>query len=202
MSKTFQLVFYYFICPFGFVWIFNLSLCTLCLLIFLVIFFTVVLVSKPVYVFSITELRYHFCLVLMPLWCTNPFLSQRNPLHKRASSPQVGCPVSQKRGSSASEPSRFQPASYNLNFIVSSTSIIAELYLKIDFSLNELVSSQPVSHDWALRFCLQNKTLAWIEMASCYANGYSNYSGSSNVISFHKRRSKNKHPGNQEFLKE
>ena len=148
------------------------------------------------------ELRYDFCLVYVPLWCTNTFLSRRNPLYKWARSPQVGWHVSWKWGSSASEPSRFQPASYYQNFIVGKTSIITELYLKIDFPLNEPVSSTSVSHDRALRFCLQNKTLARIEMTSCYAYGYSNYSSSSNEVSFHRLRSKNKRPGTQEFLKE
>ena len=122
----------------------------------------------------------------MPFFaCTNPFSSWDNPLYKRASSPQVGCwPISWKRSSLASEPTRFQPASYNRNFIVGQTSIIADLYLKIDFPLNEPVSSQLVSYNRALRFCVQNKTLAEIEMTSCYAYGCSNCSSSSSEILF------------------
>ena len=91
--------------------------------------------------------------------------------------------------------------SHIIEIIVGQTSIIAELYLKIDFPLNEPVSSQPISYNQALRFCLQNKTLARIEMTSCYAYGCIKCSSSSSEISFHRLRSKNKRSGTQKIPK-
>ena len=77
--------------------------------------------------------------------------------------------------------------SHIIEIIVGQTSIIAELYLKIDFPLNEPVSSQRVSHNnQALRFGLQNKIFAEIETTRCYPYGCSNCSSSSSKNLFHR----------------
>ena len=86
--------------------------------------------------------------------CTNLFFSRDKPLCERLSSPQVGWPISWKRASLASEPTRFQPASYNQNFIVGQISVIGKLYLKIDLPLNEPAPSQPASYNQALTVVL------------------------------------------------
>ena len=80
--------------------------------------------------------------------CANPFLIRDKRLHERASSPQAGWPGLEKRASSASEPTRFQPASYNRNFFIIALLLISSisgLCLKIDFPLNEPTPGQPVS---------------------------------------------------------
>ena len=46
---------------------------------------------------------------------------------------------------------RFQPVSYNRNFIVGQISVIAELYVKIGFPLNEPALSQPASYNQPLK---------------------------------------------------
>ena len=76
--------------------------------------------------------------------------------------------------------------SHIIEIIVGQTSIIAELYLKTDFPLNEPVSSQPVSYNnQVLRFGLEKKIFAEIETTRCYAYGCSNCSSSSSKISLH-----------------
>ena len=59
-------------------------------------------------------------------------------------------PFHEKGASSASEPTRFQPVSYNRNLIVGQIYVIAELHLKIDFPLNEPAPGQSNSYNQAL----------------------------------------------------
>ena len=137
--------------------------------------------------FTISELRYHFCLIFMSLRIHQPdfcpgiihYISQPARLKLaglfRENNParQVNQPVFNQ--------------SHIIEIIVGQTSIIAELYLKIDFPLNEPVSSQPVSYNnQVLRFGLEKNFFAEIETARCYAYGCSNCSSSSSKISFHR----------------
>ena len=117
---------------------------------FSILFFTVSLLLFSVIPFTVgffqnryVCLRYQsyatiFVWFLCHCACTNSFLSRDKPLFDRATLPQLGWPVSWKRDSSASERTRFQIVD-----ILFQISVIAELYLKIDFPLNDSASSQP-----------------------------------------------------------
>ena len=92
---------------------FSKLFCTVCLLVFLTKVFTAAFVLKPVCLWYQSYATI-FVWFLCHCACINPFLSR----DKRANSPQVGWPVLWKRVSSASEPTRLQPALYIQNFVV------------------------------------------------------------------------------------